>query len=466
MATDLIFGLLPEHILLGLILSLMLLEILRVDNRAGAGLFLLALLAGCGVLVAQLHQGYQVVVVPDEISIDRFAEVGRLVILGCGLILGVYSLAVDSGYKYWLLIASSLLGALIILDSAGFISLFMGIEILSLPGFALMVLKKGDSGATEGAFKYLLLSSVASALVLFGLSLLYGGSGNLSIASFSRAAATGGIQNLAITVTIMAGFFLKAAVFPFHGWAPDAYGSARLPVTAFLASIVKAAVVLGLVRVLATSTLNPEAVCVIIILSLLSLFYGNITAIHQSAFKKMLAYSSIAHAGYMMFALTDNTGGRAEALLYYVAVYAVTTITACACKNIISGDDDRLDSLDGAFANHPAASILLALSVLSLAGIPPLPGFIGKFFIFKAVIASGYLTSAIIAFVASYIGTFFYLGVVFRLFTGETTAEIKPEPGACRAWGGVLLGSIALAILMITPANPAPAPYGSLRERT
>jgi NADH-quinone oxidoreductase subunit N len=451
MATDLLYGLLPEHILLGLILVLMLLELLGIDKRAGNALFILSLAAGAATLGLQLSQGYAADIVAGEIRIDRFAEISRLVILSCGIILGIYSLTSEAGYKYWILIASSLLGALIILDSSGFISLFMGIEILSLPGFALMVLKSGNTSASEGSFKYLLLSSVATALVLFGLSLVYGSTGTLSISAFTSAIDAGGVQNLAASAMILTGFFLKASVFPFHGWAPDAYSSARLPVTAFLASIVKAAVVLGLVRILADTTLNPEAVTVIAILSILSLFYGNITAIHQTTFKRMLAYSSIAHAGYMMFALVDNTGGRTEALLYYVAVYAVTTITACACFSILSGENDNLDNLDGAFRNNPIASIILSLSVLSLAGIPPLPGFLGKFFIFKTVIASGHLVPAVIAFVGSYIGVFFYLGIVLRLFKGEQAVE-QPK-AACQVgtWGGVLLGGATLAMFMVVP---------------
>ena len=453
MATDLLYGLLPEHILLGLILVLMLLEILSVDKRAGSALFIASLLAGAGVLVMQLASGYTADIVMNEIRIDRFSEIGRLIILSCGVILGVYSLTSEAGHKYWILIASSLLGGMIILDSAGFISLFMGIEILSLPGFALMVLNSGTTKASEGSIKYLLLSSVATALVLFGLSLVYGSTGSLSISAFTAAVATGGVPNLAASVMILSGFFLKASVFPFHGWAPDAYSSARLPVTAFLASIVKAAVVLGLVRILGNATLTPEAVTVIALLAMLSMFYGNITAIHQTAFKKMLAYSSISHAGYMMFALVDNTGSRTEALLYYVAVYAVTTITACACFSLLSGEDDNLDNLNGIFRKKPVAAILLSLCVLSLAGIPPLPGFLAKFFVFKTVIASGHLTAAVLAFVASYIGTFFYLGVVLRMFRSDAETVEQPAGATCLCWtwGGALLGTLALAVFMLLP---------------
>lgn len=453
MATDLIYGLLPEHLLLGLILVLMLLEIFQADRRLAGILFTLAAAAGCGVLVMQLGQGYAVNLVPNEISIDRFALIARLVILGCGLILGVCCLATSSSCKFWMLLASSLLGALTIMDSAGLISLFIGIEMLSLPAFAMMVSGDGARSSSEGAFKYLVLSSVASALILFGISLAYGTTGSLSISDFTKAVSNGGAQNLAAGTMVLCGFFLKAAVFPFHGWAPDAYSSVKIHVTAMLASIVKAAVVLGLVRIFSSLTLNAETVTVITVLSVASIFYGNTTAIRQSAFKKLLAYSSIAHAGYMMFAMIDSTGGRVESLLYYVSVYAITTIIACASFNLLgTGDKDDLDLIDGAFSKHPVAAVLLALAVLSMAGIPPLPGFIAKFLIFKSVIASGHLYAAVLAFVGSYIGVIFYLGIVFRLFTSAPVpARLAATEDYRLAWGGVLLGAVMLVVFMLVP---------------
>jgi NADH-quinone oxidoreductase subunit N len=451
MATNLFYGLLPEHILLALILLLMLLEIVKADTKVGTFLFILGIAAGCGVLASQLGQGYSAIVVPGEILVDRFALISRLVILGCGLILGLSSLASSSSNKYWILISSSLLGALIMMDSAGFISLFIGIEMLSLPGFALMVHKNSALDASEGSIKYLIMSSVASALVLFGIALVYGSTGNLGIASFASVLAAGGTLNWAAAIMIICGLFLKASVFPFHGWAPDAYGSARLQVTAFLASVIKAAVILGLVRVLSSLPLNAVMITGITILSVVSILYGNTAAIRQTTFKRLLAYSSIAHAGYMIFALTDNSAGRIESLLYYVAVYAVTTIVACTCFGLlVAGEKDDLESLDGAFHTRPVASVLLALAVLSLAGIPPLPGFMAKLFIFKAVIASGHLTPAVLAFVGSYIGTIYYLGIVYRLFKPVTATE-APACQGVSAWSGVLLGVAVLTLFMLLP---------------
>ncbi|WP_298270002.1 proton-conducting transporter membrane subunit [Geobacter sp.] len=452
MAADLFHALLPEQLLLGLILLLMLLEICGADRRFAGLLFTLAAGAGCGVLLLQLGQGYTADVVPGEIRVDRFALLARLVILGCGVILGLCSPAASDTVKSRLLLASSLLGGLVIMVSAGFIPLFMGIEMLSLPAFALMVHGRGLSPAGEGAFKYLLMSSVASALILFGLSLAYGSTGSLAIGAFAAALPAGGPPLLVAGLLLLSGFFLKAALFPFHGWAPDAYGSARLPVTAFLASVVKGAVVLGLVRILSAASLDAETVAAVTVLSVASIFYGNVTAIRQVAFRRLLAYSSIAHAGYMMFALTDGSGGRTEALLYYVAVYAVTTIVACTCFRLLAGEGDELALLEGAFAARPVPALLLGLSALSLAGIPPLPGFLAKFFIFRAVIASGHLAPAVLAFAGSYVGVVYYLGIVLRLFRPSALpSKAKTASSPCRSWGGVLLGTAVLLLFMLVP---------------
>lgn len=416
MVADLFYGLLPDHLVLGLIVVLMLLEMFRASPALARWVFVGALLAAGTALLQQLAAGYVAEIVPGEIRIDRFAQLAKLVILGCGLLLA-FALPARSTYKTWLLLACALFGALIMMDSAGFASLFIGIEMLSLPAFALIIHGCGRSAAAEGAFKYLLLSSVASALLLFGVSLSYGSTGSLSLDAFGASLGSGRAQDLAATMLVMSGLFLKAAVFPFHAWAPDAYASARIHVTAVLASVVKGAVVLALARVFAAASLDGALVVMVAALAVVSICFGNIAAFSQRRFKRMLAYSSIAHAGYMIFALLDVTGSRADDLLWYVAFYALATILACASFAVFCpGDDDDLQRLDGGFAAHPVAATLLALSVLSLAGLPPLPGFFAKLFVFKSVVASGHLVVAILAFVGSFLGLAFYLAIVVRLF--------------------------------------------------
>ena len=422
MAADLLYALLPEHLLLGVLFVLMALEMLRVGERAAGLLAKLTLAIACALLLLQYATGYGAEVVPEEIRIDRFAVLARLVILGCGL-LWFLLLRGRVTCKSAFLACASLLGASIVMVSEGFAPLFIGVEMLSLPAFALMVHGAGRTAASEGAFKYLLLSSVATALLLFGIALAYGLTGTLAIEGFAASLANGSPQAAAAGLLIASGFLVKAAVFPFHGWAPDAYASARLPVTGFLASIVKATVVLGLVRILSSAAFGADIVPVIGVLAVLSIYFGNITAIGQRGLRRLLAYSSIAHAGYMLFAFVDQTGARPQDLLWYVAIYAATVIVAAGAFAVLCpGDADDVRSLDSAFQAHPIAALAFGLAMLSLAGIPPLPGFFAKLVIFKSVIASGYLIPAVIAFVGSFIGVTYYLALFFRLFAEAPAA--------------------------------------------
>ena len=452
MNTDIFYGLLPEHLLLALLLTLMLIEICGRGKRFAGYLFTLVAGFGSFVLLHQMNQGYVASIIPGELFIDRFALNARLIILVCSVIYGVCSLGTFRTVKSWMLICSSLLGALLMCDSAGFITLFLGLELLSLPAFALMVHRSEQTDAAEGALKYLLLSAVASAMILFGISLNYGNTGTLSLIDFAVATAAGGRLNLAAASLLLCGFFLKVAVFPFHGWAPDAYSGARLQVTALLASVIKAAAVLGLLRILGAAVLPDTITGIAVVLGVISIFYGNITAIHQTTFKRMLAYSSIAHAGYMIFALADNAGSRVDALSYYVMVYALTTIVACTCFALLVDDEsDELATLDGAFAAKPISSLLLVFAMLSLAGIPPLPGFFAKLYIFKSAIASGQLWPAVLAFIGSFVGVTYYLGIVSRLFKpAEIQLYSRQSTAPCRL-GGALVGALVLLFFVMTP---------------
>jgi len=366
---------------------------------------------------------------------------GKGVLLACGLALAVAfpgpGTREAGAHKFWLLLASSLLGGMVILNSAGLATLFIGIEMLSLPAFALMVQgqRHGQhdgraSAASEGAFKYLLMSSVGTAMLLLGVSLAYGSTGSLAIADFAQALSGGSGQSRAAGLLVLCGLFVKAAVFPFHGWAPDAYAGTRIEVTVVLASLVKAAVVLALLRVTAGVALDATSASLVAALAIASIVFGNLAALAQGRFKRMLAYSSVAHAGYMIFALLDTTGARADDLLWYTAFYALGTLLACAAFAALSpsGDDD-MAALQGKFVSQPVAALLLALAVLSLAGLPPFPGFFAKLFVFRSVIASGHLWAAIAAFAGSFIGLATYMHVVLQLFsTGLQPHRPGPQP--------------------------------------
>jgi NADH-quinone oxidoreductase subunit N len=188
--------------------------------------------------------------------------------------------------------------------------------------------------------------------------------------------------------------------------------------------VVKGAVILGFVRVLTTVPLGSAVTAVVVTLAVASIVFGNATAIRQTRFKRLLAYSSIAHAGYMLFAFADLSGARASDLLWYVGIYAITVLIACASfARLCPAADDDVGLLDGAFHARPAAALVFGLALLSLAGLPPLPGFFAKLFIFRSAITSGHLGWSIAAFVGSFIGVTYYLGLFYRLFASRSPAE-------------------------------------------
>jgi NADH-quinone oxidoreductase subunit N len=432
MTNDFVYALGPDLLLLGAIVVLMLLEMFRADARWSRFVFIAAAAAGACLLTQQLTAGFNADVIPGEIGTDRFAQLAKLVLLGCGTGVAL-GFAAARGYKFWLLVTSSLLGGMLMVGSAGFAPLFIGIELLSLPAFALIAQGQGRSAAAEGAFKYLVLSSVASALLLLGVSLAYGLTGTLSIAAWAHAFEYAGTQGQAAGLLVLSGLFLKAAVFPFHAWAPDAYAAARLPVTALMASLVKAAVILALARIVTTMPLDPATTLAVSALGIVSIIFGNLAALGQGRLKRLLAYSSVAHAGYMIFALLDTTGSRGSDLLWYTLFYGLGTVLTCASFAALCPDgDDDLRALDGKFHSQPVAATLLALGVLSLAGLPPLPGFFAKLFVFKSVIASGYLVPAVIAFVGSFLGLAYYAGIAMRLFQPATAVAARTQAAEAR----------------------------------
>ncbi len=428
MTIDRWLALSPELWLLGLVTGMMLLEILRGDARWGRLAFAATLLVTLALLVRQLSSGLAVAIVPGEYVVDRFAVLGKIVLASC-------TLAYACGFpgprtlKTWLLASASLLGGFVMLGSASFATLFIGIELLSLPAFALIVHGQPRGRASEGAFKYLVLSSVASATLLFGVSLAYGVHGTLALQAWADGFQAGVPMSRVAGVLVLSGLFLKAAVFPFHAWAPDAYAAARLPVTALMASLVKAAVILALARVSVTIALDPAAATLVASLAIASIVFGNLAALAQQGLRRLLAYSSVAHAGYMVFALLDATGTRSDDLLWYTAIYGLATVLACASFAALSrrGDDDSLSVVDGAFAAHPVAACLFAIALLSLAGVPPMPGFFAKVLVFRSVIASGHVLPAVLAFAGSFLGLAYYVGLVLRL------ARVREAPAAAGA---------------------------------
>jgi NADH-quinone oxidoreductase subunit N len=241
-------------------------------------------------------------------------------------------------------------------------------------------------------------------------------------------------------------------VVPFHTWAPDAYEGSSVPVTAFMATIVKAAVLLAAVRVFGNATVSAPIAAVIAILPLASIVWGNLAAIRQPGFRRMIAYSSIAHAGYLFYAFLGHPPLRYQAVAFYVLAYGVMNILAFASLPPSQDDAtrDRLDNFKGLFHRKPWHAAMIAIAMLSLAGLPPFPGFIAKFLIFKNVIEAGYTLYAVLGLVGSYLGIYFYLRVVQYLFMSpEDAGAPRGTPGALAVGAGAicLAAGIVMAVL-------------------
>ncbi len=449
-AREILTAMLPEHLLLVGIIVLLCLEILPGRARGAFVVSLLAAASACAAAVWLFAAGYVAEPFAGQYSVDPIASLGKAIVLALAVLVLLISRGELTQRAFPVLLLSSLYGVCLLLSSDTFLTLFLGLELMSLPVYVLVLLAFQRPESAEAALKYLVLGGTASATLLMGVSLLYGASGSLALTVFADAvAAPGTMASIAVALVIVA-FFLKAAIVPFHAWAPDAYEAATVPVTAYMSTIIKAGVLLAAVRVFGGVPLSSPTADLIALLPLLSIVWGNLAAMRQRSFRRMIAYSSIAHAGYLFYAFLGDGPGRFQAVAFYVLVYGLMNILAFAVlpQNSDDAARDRLDNLKGLFRRDPFAALMIAIAMLSLAGIPPFPGFIAKFLIFKNVFAAGFTLYAVLGLVGSYLGIYFYLRVLQYLFmsTEEGLAQQRPERTALGASLVCLVASILLAV--------------------
>jgi NADH-quinone oxidoreductase subunit N len=435
----------PENALLAGIVLLISVDIVASRPQRG---FVLALIAiGAAALAAAVlaASGYAAAPFAGQFSIGPASAAAKLVVLGLALPVALIARDENPGSRFYMLLLSSLYGVCLMLSADSFLTLFLGLELMSIPVYTLVVVGFHRSESAEAALKYLVLSGTASAMFLMGVSMLYGGSGSMALATFAKALVSGSPAATAGVVLILAAFFLKAAVVPFHAWAPDAYEAASVPVTAYMATIVKAGVLLAVVRLFAEAPVDRPIADLIAILPLVSIVWGNLAAMRQTSFRRMIAYSSIAHAGYLFYAFLGDGPTRFEAVAFYIVAYGLMNLLAFA--SLPRSDDDAarddLGRLKGLFHRDPWAALMIGIAMLSLAGIPPFPGFVAKFLIFKNVIAAGWTTYAVLGLVGSYLGIYFYLRVIQYLFM---------SPGAADAGRGQQRAAIAAGLLCLIPS--------------
>jgi NADH-quinone oxidoreductase subunit N len=427
---DVLMAMLPEHLLLLGIVLLIVLEIAGLAQRASLTVALAAVAAAVVAAARLSFDGYAAAPFAGHFSVDAATLLAKALVLALALPVLLMSRDEFDGVEFPALLLSSLYGVGLMLSADSFLTLFLGLEIMSLPVYVLVLLAYRRPQSAEAALKYLVLGGTSTAMFLMGASLLYGTSGSMDIAGFARALASADAMARAAVVLVILAFFLKAAIVPFHAWAPDAYEGASVPVTAYMAVVVKAGVLLAAVRLFGPAKLATPVLELVALLPLVSIVWGNLTAMRQTSLRRLIAYSSIAHAGYLFYALLGAPAGRLQAVTFYLLAYGVLNLLVFAALPAAADDRerDRLDNLKGLFHRSPFAALMIGIAMLSLAGIPPFPGFVAKFLIFKNVIAAGYTLYAVLGLVGSYLGIYFYLRVIQFMFMSPDAPVAAAAP--------------------------------------
>jgi NADH-quinone oxidoreductase subunit N len=449
---DSAIAMLPEHLLLAGIVILIAVDIAApLRKQVSLLVSLLAVSFAAAAAVWLSSNGFAFAAFAGHYSVDPATLLAKAIVLALAVPVLLISRDDVGQGAFPVLLLSSLYGVCLLLSADSFLTLFLGLELMSLPVYALVLLAFRRPQSAEAALKYLVLGGTATATLLMGVSLLYGSSGSLALSTFASALGSPDTMANVAVVLVLVAFFLKAAIVPFHAWAPDAYEVAAVPVTAYMATIIKAGVLLAAVRLFGTTPVPRPMADLLAILPLVSIVWGNLAAMRQQSFRRMIAYSSIAHAGYLFYALLGEGPGRFQAVAFYVLVYGLMNLLAFAAlpQNPDDTARDRMDNLKGLFHRDPFAALMIGIAMLSLAGIPPFPGFVAKFLIFKNVIAAGFTLYAVLGLVGSYLGIYFYLRVIQYLFmSAEEPTAVQRSPGrlALGASFICLLGAILLAV--------------------
>lgn len=360
--------------------------------------------------------------------------------------------------EYYSLILFSTLGMMIMASAGDLMVLYLGLELMALSTYILAGFIRYDMKSNEAALKYFLLGAFSSAFLLYGTALVYGLTGTTDIRGIADYIGRQGLANnqllLLALIFIAAAFSFKIAAVPFHMWAPDTYEGAPTSITAYMSVGPKAAgfAVIGRVFLVAFAGMKVEWSVILIPIAILTMGVGNIVALSQTNIKRMLAYSSIAHAGYALLGIIAGTADGMASVMVYMLVYAFMNIGAFAVIIMLRSADVRGDNIsdyEGLAKTHPLAAALMLVFMFSLTGIPPTAGFMGKFYVFMSAIQAGYTWVVIIAVIFSAISAYFYLRIVMMMYFKEPkeTFEISSTPAIGLALAVAFIGVMAIGII-------------------
>jgi NADH-quinone oxidoreductase subunit N len=462
--------LLPVLIVVGTAVLVLLLDLLP-PRSSKAHLGTLSLGGLVGALLATIATwGGRGRAFRDMVVLDNYALFVHIVIGYAAALVVLVSMdylpraGAESG-EFYALVLFSTSGMMLLASANDLIVVFLAVELMSLSLYVLSGLFKWRREAGEASMKYFLLGIFASAFLLYGIALLYGATGSTNFDRIAAAAAAPREPLFLLGLgLLMVGFGFKIASVPFHMWAPDVYQGAPTSITAFIATGSKAAVFAALIRLVVAGLrpTQPDTTVLLWGLAVVTMTVGNVVAIAQSNLKRMLAYSSVAHVGYMLVGLVAGGTAGTGAVLFYLLAYTFTTVgtfgVIALCER---AGEEAVDVRDyaGFGRRHPLLALTLSLFLLSLVGIPPLAGFVGKFYLFGAAVRAGYLWLAVIAVLNSAVAAYYYLSVIVSMYMEEPA-------GPAASWMPSFAGGLALAIALIgvVVLGVMPAPFVDLAQ--
>ena len=435
------------------------------ERDALAAVALLGLAAAAGAALWLWAHGAGPGGFGDTLRADRYALFFALLLVAAtalSVLLSVDFLrqqALPAG-EYYALMLLSTSGMIFMAAANDLIVIFLALEIMSVAVYVLVGMLRRELRSNEASLKYFLLGAFATGFLLYGIAFFYGATGSTRLDVLAQVAARDGLTPFMVLgiALVLVGFGFKVALIPFHVWTPDVYEGAPTAVTAFMAVGVKAAAFAAFVRVF-LDALAPVAAAwtgVLWVLAALTMTVGNVSAVTQRNVKRMLAYSSIAHAGYALVGLVTATKVGGAALLYYLVVYAFMNIGAFGVLIALGrrGEpNEMLADFAGVGFRQPVLGLTMAVFMLSLAGIPPTAGFAGKFYLFSAAVDAGYVGLAVIGVLNSVISVYYYLGVLVQMYMAEGTRPIDAPATRPYLLATILVAGVATLLLGVFPSG-------------
>ena len=454
--------LVPELILVGVVLALMLVARRIRRGPVAASITVVAAFVAA-IASVQALSGGATSGFAGMLLVDGYSQFFKLLIAATLVLATLLSAGCrkDDGvprgdYHVLLLLAAT--GMMIAASSTDLMPLYLALELMTICSYVLVGIRVERPRSNEAAIKYFLLGSFASALMLFGISLTYGLTGTTSYAGIASALYSRGLVSPALIAVavgmVVAGLAFKIAAVPFHSWAPDAYQGASAPVAGFLAAGSKAAglAALGRVAMIAFGTETAVLTAVLVGLAALSMLVGSILSLSQTDMKRLLAYSSIAHAGYAVLGLIAGTSAGASATMTYAFFYVFMTLGAFGVVIALGERGTTLDGFEGLASQRPLASAVMLLFLLSLTGIPPTAGFVAKFVVITSAVQAGQVILALVAVGCSVVTAFVYMRVAVRMYMSNTVAP-PPAPFPLAVTAALTLAALITLVGGVLPAG-------------